>query len=101
MHCMSRSLHPDLLQRWPGELTIVSLGNLRLAVPKGRMRIAQRFNAGMGDEGRRVPKGRLTNSTRVLPFIRPFGTYALETAFPALKRRAIVGSPSGTTLLLT
>jgi hypothetical protein len=101
MHCMSQGLQPDLLQCSPGKLTIVSLGNLRLAVPEGRVRIAQRFNAGMGDEGCRVPKGRLTNSARVLPFIRPFGTYAIGTAFPALKRRVIVRSPSGTTLQLT
>jgi hypothetical protein len=97
---MSRSPYPDRLQRWPGELTIVSPQNLRLAVPKGRVKIAQRFNAGMGDEGCRVPKGRLTNSARVLPFNRPFGTYALGTVFPALKHRAIVRSPAGTTLQL-
>jgi hypothetical protein len=79
---------------------VVSLDYFRLAVPKGCVRIAQRFNAGIGDEGRRVPKGRLTNSARVLPFNHPFGTYALGTAFPALKHRAIVRSPSGTILQL-
>jgi hypothetical protein len=65
------------------------------------VRIAQRFNAGMVVEHRRVPKGRLTNGARLLQFNRPFGTYALGTTFPALKRRAIVGSPSGTTLQFT
>jgi hypothetical protein len=48
--------------------------------------------------GPAVPKGRLTDSARVLPFSRPYGTYALGRGFPALKRRAIVESPSGTTL---
>jgi hypothetical protein len=78
----------------------VSQGIPRLAVPKGRVRIAQRFNAGIGGVVCRVPKGRLTNSARLLPLNRPFGTYALGTAFPALKRRAIDRSPSGTTLQL-
>jgi hypothetical protein len=71
------------------------------AVPEGLVRIAQRFNAGVADERRRVPKGRLNDGGRGLPFSRPYGTYSLGTAFPALKRRAIVGSPSGTKPQLT
>ena len=74
-------------------------GSSRQVVPKGLARVAQRFNAGMVDEERRVPKGRLSDSAWVFSLNRPFGTYAFGAAFPALKRRAIVGSPSGTTLL--
>ncbi len=70
-------------------------------VPKGQLTIAQRFNAGMADQYRRVPKGRLNGCARALPVGRPFGTYPLLTVFPALKRRAIVGSLSGTTLQAT
>ena len=72
-------------------LTLLPIANLRQAVPKGLVKIAQRFNAGMVDERHRVPKGRLTNATRLLQFDRPFGTDALGTTSPALKRRAIVG----------
>ena len=36
---------------------------------------------------------------RLLPFSRPFGTYTVRPAFPALKRRAILTRPSGTLLL--
>src|ERR1017187_481593 len=68
------------------------------AVPKGLVIIAQRFNAGGADEHRRVPKGRLNDDGRLRPFSRPVGTHALRTTFPTLKRRAIVGCPSGTTL---
>jgi hypothetical protein len=82
-------------------LTLLPIGNLRQAVPEGLAKIAQRFNAGMVDERHRVPKGRLTNGARLLQFNRPFGTYALGTTFPALKRPAIVGSLSGTTLQYT
>jgi hypothetical protein len=66
------------------------------AVPEGLVRIAQRFNAGVANERCQVPKGRLNDGGRGLLFIRPSGTYCLGTAFPALKRRAIVGSPFGT-----
>jgi hypothetical protein len=82
-------------------LTLLPIGNLRQAVPEGLVKIAQRFNAGIVGERHRVPKGRLINGPRLLQFNRPFGTYALGTTFPALKRRAIVGSPSGTTLQFT
>lgn len=62
-----------------------------MAVPRGRLTIAQRFNA--GDRPRRsptnprVPKGRLT-----APLSRPFGTSAATAAgaAPAMNRRAIV-----------
>jgi len=60
------------------------------------MRIAQRFNAGVANECCQIPKGRLNDGGRGLLFSRPSGTYCLGTAFPALKRRAIVGSPFGT-----
>ena len=74
---------------------------LRGPVPKGLVALAQRFNAEIADEHRRVPKGRPNACARFLPATRPCGTYTLVTVFPALKRRAIVGSPSGTTLQST
>lgn len=77
---------------------VTPMATHRRPVPKGQLTIAQRFNAGMADQYRRVPKGRLNGCARALPVSRPFGTYPLVTVFPALKRRAIVGSPSGTTL---
>ncbi len=62
-------------------------------VPEGHLTIARRFNAGEATKGARVPKGRLRT---FLAFSRPFGTdLLLGSAHPALKRRAIVGSPFG------
>jgi len=62
-------------------------------VPEGHPGIARRFNAGEARKGTLVPKGRL----RILVALsRPFGTELLfRFAYPALKRRAIPGSPSG------
>ncbi len=62
-------------------------------VPEGHLTIARRFNAGEGTKGTLVPKGRLRT---LLALSRPFGTDLLVgPAHPALKRRAIVGSPFG------
>ncbi len=62
-------------------------------VPEGHLTIARRFNAGEATKGTLVPKGRLRT---LLAFSRPFGTdLLLGSAHPALKRRAIVGSPFG------
>ena len=44
----------------------------------------------------RVPKGRLKGHTSAPDFSRPFGTCRRSLPYPALKRRAIVKSPSGT-----
>lgn len=74
------------------------VGNARPLVPKGHVSIALRFNAGKADEHRRVPKGRLNGDAQLVLSNRPIGTPALCPACPALKRRAIVGSP-GTSLL--
>jgi len=62
-------------------------------VPEGHPRVARRFNAGEARKGTLVPKGR----PRILfAFGRPFGTDLLfGFAHPALKRRAILGSPFG------
>ena len=43
-----------------------------------------------------VPKGRLNGCAPARDFNRPFGTHRLRCSDPALKRRAIVKSPSGT-----
>ncbi len=62
-------------------------------VPEGHLRIARRFNAGEATKRTLVSKGRLRT---LLAFNRPFGTdLLLGAAHPALKRRAIVGSPFG------
>ena len=62
-------------------------------VPEGHLTIARRFNAGEARKGILVPKGRLRI---LLALSRPFGTGLLfRFAHPALKRRAIFGSPSG------
>jgi hypothetical protein len=53
----------------------------------------------LANHRRFVPKGRLNGRTRVLNL--PSGTYILGTTSPALKRRAIIGSPSGSTLQST
>ena len=63
--------------------------------------MAQRFNAGIADEHRRVSKGRLDGRARLGPVSRPVGIYGVWATFPALKRRAIIGSPSGKTLQST
>ena len=64
------------------------------------MTIARRFNAGFARINKSVPEGRLDfapcprkncRATRP-PFSRPFGTLFRDGFFPALKRRAIVGS---------
>ena len=58
------------------------------------MMIARRFNAGKAMDGLRVPEGRLK---KLAAFSRPFGTEWGDWASnPALKRRAILGCPSGT-----
>jgi len=61
-----------------------------MGVPKGHLRIAQRFNAGMHATPRQVPKGRLKDVAHGYPFSRPFGTRMLATTLPAFKRRAII-----------
>jgi hypothetical protein len=60
-----------------------------MEVPEGRMRIAQRFNAGMDAVSGKVPKGRPNRWFWRGPFSRLYGTRF--DPFPALKRRAIVG----------
>ncbi len=79
-------------------LILIPLCGLSRAVPKGHLRIAQRFNAGVVGELPRVPKGRLSDVTRMQSFSRPFGTRAIEAVFPALKHRAILARPFGTNL---
>ena len=44
-----------------------ALGRFQGSVPKGLVRIAQRFNAGMADEHRQVPKGRSNGRARFEP----------------------------------
>ena len=62
-------------------------------VPEGHPTIARRFNAGEARNGILVPKGRLRT---LLALSRPFGTDPrFRAAHPALKRRAILGSPFG------
>jgi len=63
-------------------------GNLKMDVPEGQMKIAQRFNAGTYVKPDEVPKGRLINGANRFAFSRPFRTQILRTSFPALKRRA-------------
>ena len=63
-------------------------GNLKMDVPEGQMKIAQRFNAGTYVRPDQVPKGRLINGANRFAFNRPFGTQILRTSFPALKRQA-------------
>ena len=63
-------------------------GNSEMNVPEGQMKIARRFNAGMGATPEQVPKGRLKDGATPYTFSRPFGTQILSTSFPALKRRA-------------
>jgi hypothetical protein len=58
------------------------------------MKIAQRFNAGIQVWLYQVPKGRL----KLRSVGRPFGTYAFGRPHPALKRWAIFGRPSGTSI---
>ena len=69
-------------------------------VPKGPVRIAQRFNAGSNGAMRPVPKGRLKVACRESlaqsVFSRPFGTCAALVHHPALKHGATVDCPSGT-----
>ena len=60
------------------------------------MKIALRFNAGSHATPRQVPKSRLKVCARGTSFSRPFGTRILPTLCPALKRRAIIGCPFGT-----
>jgi hypothetical protein len=64
-------------------------------VPKGRTRIAQRFNAGTVAWVGQVPQGRLSIATSS----RPFGTQPSIRPHPALKRWAIFRHPSGMTTL--
>src|SRR5207244_8760574 len=66
-------------------------GNQEMEVPKGHLRIAQRFNAGMHPTPEQVPKGRLKESADGYAFSRPFGTRIPSPTIPALKRRAITG----------
>src|SRR5437773_5137765 len=58
-----------------------------VGVPKGQSRIAQRFNAGLGAERSRVPKGRLRSNPTPDPsaFSRPFGTCEPCGMFPGVK----------------
>ena len=72
------------------------------AVPEGHLIIARRFNAGKNQGMAQVPKGRL-NGLRVAcedgchqRISRPFGTKTSANSNPALKRRALIGCPSGT-----
>jgi hypothetical protein len=62
-------------------------------VPEGHPAIARRFNAGEVRKEILVPEGRLRT---LLALSRPFGTDPrFRSAHPALKRRAILGSPFG------
>jgi hypothetical protein len=64
-----------------------------LCVPKGRTRIARRFNAGL----RSVRHQSQRDGCRI-GFNRPFGTpFVFCAGFPALKRRAILKHPFGIT----
>jgi hypothetical protein len=64
------------------------------------MTIARHFNAGLNVKSIQVPEGRPTFSNEMMgnaeiirhPFSRPCGTRAGADEYPALKRRAILGS---------
>ena len=60
------------------------------------MRIAQRFNAGLRQEGKRVPEGRPKTGFPSRASAVPPGLWGLQPRDPALKRWAIVECPSGT-----
>ena len=62
-------------------------------VPEGQTIIARRFNAGDRVRALEVPEGRL----KIVEFKRPVGTQVISGQNPALKRRAIILCPSGTT----
>src|SRR5436190_7515068 len=67
-------------------------------IPKGYMRIAQRFNVGFRRPAGRSPEGTAENPQRLS---RPFGTSGyFFAAYPTLKRWAIFGSPFGRTARL-
>ena len=62
------------------------------------VRIAQRFNAGSRQEGKRVPEGRQKTGFRSPASAVPPGLWGGSNHDPALKRWAIVECPSGTDL---
>ena len=65
-------------------------------VPKGRLAIARRFNAGFTRSISQVPEGRLTGGARV-GLIQPSLRDLIAAApLPALKRRASLAGPFGT-----
>ena len=72
-------------------IDVKPFGNSQRDVPKGQLKIAQRFNAGATTAPGQVPTGRLKEGARGR-FSRPFGTRIGSTTFPTLKRRAILGS---------
>jgi hypothetical protein len=61
-----------------------------LVVPKGQVRVAQRFNAGLDDKRSPVPKGRVRSNLTRHPSPVPSGLVCYAGCFPALKRRAIL-----------
>lgn len=64
--------------------------DVAVLVPKAQLKIARRFNAGSNHPTATSPEGAIE------VFSRPFGTRFSFPPIPALKRRAIVESPSGT-----
>jgi len=66
------------------------LGNSQIAVPKGQLKIAQRFNAGESAAPGQVPEGRLKEGADgyAQSSLRDSNWIA---EIPALKRRAILG----------
>ena len=71
-------------------LSLMPFGNSPMTVPKGQLRVAQRFNAGRLTAWKQVPKGRLNGHPAARSLSRPFGTPTRPASFPALKRRAFV-----------
>jgi len=70
----------------------------RTNVPQGLLKIAQRFNAGTQAPRETVPKGRLKDKTDGLGSTVPTGLEIPRIKTPALKRRAILSRPFGTTI---
>src|SRR5436190_15664823 len=53
-------IQPDV----PAGLSKMAIGNSQIYVPKGQLKIAQRFNAGLPIAAGHVPKGRLKRDSR-------------------------------------
>jgi len=63
-----------------------------LPLPKGDLRIAQRFNAGSGGPTAPVPKGRMNSSNIMRHFILPF--FVLETQPSLRDSMPLFGNPT-------